>query len=135
MLKNNQDSLNITENFVSNNFFNQQIINGNNNTANHELQPNLTASPSSLSASSTTSISSSNDDLQQFSLINDKNLNLKTKLNNSSHLFCIQSTKFELPISQPQPKELNMDFLCEIISRLLFLSIQWIKNVYCLAEK
>lgn len=133
MLKNGHTSLNITENFASN-FFNQSTLNNRSTNANnHELQTGLTASPSSSSGSSTTSTLST-EESQHFLLSNVGTSNFK-KLTNDSHLFCIESTKFELPIPHPKPENLNMQFLCETVSRLLFLSIHWIKNVRCLTEK
>ncbi|MCP9265919.1 Nuclear receptor subfamily 2 group C member 2 [Dirofilaria immitis] len=36
--------------------------------------------------------------------------------------------KFELPVPQPMPSELNIQFICETASRLLFLSVHWMKN-------
>lgn len=50
-------------------------------------------------------------------------------------LFSAERAIFELPIPQPQPQELNIQFICETASRLLFLSVHWIKNVRALAVK
>lgn len=43
--------------------------------------------------------------------------------------------KFELPIPYSQPNNFQIRFICEIASRLLFLSVHWIKNVPSLALK
>ncbi|KAI1716888.1 ligand-binding domain of nuclear hormone receptor domain-containing protein [Ditylenchus destructor] len=52
-----------------------------------------------------------------------------------SPLFSAERATFDLPIPQPQPQELNIQFICETASRLLFLSVHWIKNVKAFAEK
>ncbi|VDM14272.1 unnamed protein product [Wuchereria bancrofti] len=39
-----------------------------------------------------------------------------------------ERAKFELPVPQPMPSELNIQFICETASRLLFLSVHWMKN-------
>ncbi|VDN17717.1 unnamed protein product [Gongylonema pulchrum] len=39
-----------------------------------------------------------------------------------------ERAKFDLPVPQPMPSELNIQFICETASRLLFLSVHWIKN-------
>ncbi|KAL3982318.1 Zinc finger C4 type (two domains) family protein [Acanthocheilonema viteae] len=39
-----------------------------------------------------------------------------------------ERAKFELPVPQPMPNELNIQFICETASRLLFLSVHWMKN-------
>uniref|UniRef100_A0A0K0ESB9 Nuclear hormone receptor HR78 n=2 Tax=Strongyloides stercoralis TaxID=6248 RepID=A0A0K0ESB9_STRER len=40
-----------------------------------------------------------------------------------------ESAKFELLIHQPIPQDLNIQFFCEAASRLLFMSIHWLKNI------
>ncbi len=37
--------------------------------------------------------------------------------------------RFELPVPQPMPTVLNMQYICETASRLLFLSVHWLKRV------
>lgn len=46
-----------------------------------------------------------------------------------------QSVEFILPIPQPVPDDLNNQFMCETASRLLFLSVNWIKNINYLAQR
>ncbi|VDN03767.1 unnamed protein product [Thelazia callipaeda] len=71
------------------------------NTVSALLRPPLSASPSSSGASS---------------LLED------TCLLNS------ERAKFELSVPQPMPNELNIQFICETASRLLFLSVHWMKS-------
>lgn len=54
-----------------------------------------------------------------------------------SFLFPIifQRAKFELPVPQSVPQDLNTQFICETASRLLFLSIHWIKSIRAIASK
>ncbi|VDK67539.1 unnamed protein product [Onchocerca ochengi] len=66
------------------------------------LRAPLSASPSSSGASSSL--------LEDGSLLNS------------------ERAKFELPVPQPMPSELNIQFICETASRLLFLSVHWMKN-------
>uniref|UniRef100_A0A5S6QUH4 Nuclear receptor domain-containing protein n=1 Tax=Trichuris muris TaxID=70415 RepID=A0A5S6QUH4_TRIMR len=40
-----------------------------------------------------------------------------------------QSAIFELPVPLPLPSVLNMQYICETASRLLFLSVHWLKSV------
>uniref|UniRef100_A0A914CD10 Uncharacterized protein n=1 Tax=Acrobeloides nanus TaxID=290746 RepID=A0A914CD10_9BILA len=50
-------------------------------------------------------------------------------------IFSSSCAEFVLPIPQPMPKDLDIQFLCETASRLLFLSVHWIKNVNVLSKK
>uniref|UniRef100_A0A0N4ZBR8 Nuclear receptor domain-containing protein n=1 Tax=Parastrongyloides trichosuri TaxID=131310 RepID=A0A0N4ZBR8_PARTI len=43
--------------------------------------------------------------------------------------------KFELLIHQPLPQDLNIQFFCEAASRLLFMSIHWLKNIKVFSQK
>uniref|UniRef100_F1KX17 Nuclear hormone receptor family member nhr-41 n=1 Tax=Ascaris suum TaxID=6253 RepID=F1KX17_ASCSU len=45
-----------------------------------------------------------------------------------------EKAKFELPVPHPMPRELNIQFVCETASRLLFLSVHWIKNIKALSS-
>ncbi|VDM53575.1 unnamed protein product [Angiostrongylus costaricensis] len=44
-------------------------------------------------------------------------------------IFNVERCRFELPIPHPPPAELNIQFICETASRLLFLSVHWMKDV------
>uniref|UniRef100_A0A915PVG4 Uncharacterized protein n=1 Tax=Setaria digitata TaxID=48799 RepID=A0A915PVG4_9BILA len=46
-----------------------------------------------------------------------------------------ERAKFELPVPQPMPSELNIQFICETASRLLFLSVHWMKNFKAISSK
>jgi hypothetical protein len=54
----------------------------------------------------------------------------------SSPVFTTDGAKFELPIPQPPPVELDISYICETASRLLFFSAHWMKkNVKGMAEQ
>lgn len=129
VLKNGHHNLNMTENFASS-FFNQAAFMSAN--ASHELGNGLSASPSSSSASSL-----SNSAMTPLSFLFSTPAAAQSSESKAcnSVLFDLKCTTFKLPIPQPQPQELNMQFLCETVSRLLFLSVHWIKNVQCLASR
>ncbi|CAJ0602490.1 unnamed protein product [Cylicocyclus nassatus] len=44
-------------------------------------------------------------------------------------IFNVERCRFELPVPHPPPAELNIQFICETASRLLFLSVHWMKDV------
>ncbi|CAJ0929150.1 unnamed protein product, partial [Mesorhabditis belari] len=44
-------------------------------------------------------------------------------------IFNLDRVRFELPVPIPAPSELNIQYICETASRLLFLSVHWMKNV------
>uniref|UniRef100_A0A1I7XR19 NR LBD domain-containing protein n=1 Tax=Heterorhabditis bacteriophora TaxID=37862 RepID=A0A1I7XR19_HETBA len=44
-------------------------------------------------------------------------------------VFNAERCRFELPIPHPPPADLNIQFICETASRLLFLSVHWMKDV------
>ncbi|XGW29522.1 hypothetical protein V3C99_008949 [Haemonchus contortus] len=43
-------------------------------------------------------------------------------------IFNVERCRFELPVPHPPPAELNIQFICETASRLLFLSVHWMKD-------
>lgn len=43
-------------------------------------------------------------------------------------------TKFQLATPTPMPSYLNVHFICETASRLLFLSIHWVRSVSAFAQ-
>uniref|UniRef100_A0A0N5B4V4 Nuclear hormone receptor HR78 n=1 Tax=Strongyloides papillosus TaxID=174720 RepID=A0A0N5B4V4_STREA len=45
------------------------------------------------------------------------------------------TAKFELLINQPIPQDLNIQFFCEAASRLLFMSIHWLKNIKVFSQR
>ncbi|VDM39356.1 unnamed protein product, partial [Toxocara canis] len=45
-----------------------------------------------------------------------------------------EKAKFELPVPHPMPRELNIQFVCETASRLLFLSVHWIKSIRAISS-
>ncbi|KAE9549407.1 hypothetical protein FO519_007374 [Halicephalobus sp. NKZ332] len=55
----------------------------------------------------------------------------------SGPLLSSQHIEFVLPIPQPVPDDLNntIQFMCETASRLLFLSVHWIKNIPVLSQR
>jgi hypothetical protein len=57
------------------------------------------------------------------------------RLNNATPLLCGDSAKFELPIPHPLPSDYDQQLVSETASRLLFLSVHWIKNVKALSMK
>ncbi|CAJ0579588.1 unnamed protein product, partial [Mesorhabditis spiculigera] len=44
-------------------------------------------------------------------------------------IFNSERVRFELPVPIPAPSELNIQYICETASRLLFLTVHWMKNV------
>jgi hypothetical protein len=46
-----------------------------------------------------------------------------------------ERANFELPVPLPMPPVLNMQYICETASRLLFLSVHWLKSVKSLNLK
>lgn len=44
-------------------------------------------------------------------------------------LLADQLTKFQLSTPSPMPSYLNVHFICETASRLLFLSIHWVRSI------
>ena len=55
----------------------------------------------------------------------------------SGPLLSSQLIEFVLPIPQPAPDDLNntIQFMCETASRLLFLSVHWVKNIPVLSQR
>uniref|UniRef100_A0AC35TX40 Nuclear receptor domain-containing protein n=1 Tax=Rhabditophanes sp. KR3021 TaxID=114890 RepID=A0AC35TX40_9BILA len=47
----------------------------------------------------------------------------------SGNILDSESSKFDLICPQPIPQDLNIQFFCEAASRLLFMSIHWLKNL------
>ncbi|VDK53404.1 unnamed protein product [Anisakis simplex] len=45
-----------------------------------------------------------------------------------------EKAKFDLPVPHPMPRELNIQFVCETASRLLFLSAHWIKDMKAISS-
>lgn len=81
-----------------------------------------TTTSTSVLPETITKISKENDDEMFF-------------VNNNKPLIAENFAKFELPIPYPQPSNFNIQFICETASRLLFLSVHWIKNVPSLASR
>uniref|UniRef100_A0A0N5ALG5 Nuclear receptor domain-containing protein n=1 Tax=Syphacia muris TaxID=451379 RepID=A0A0N5ALG5_9BILA len=50
-------------------------------------------------------------------------------ISDDSCLMNAERAKFDLPVPQPMPRELNIQYVCETASRLLFLSVHWMKNI------
>ncbi len=46
-----------------------------------------------------------------------------------------EKAAFELPVPLPMPPVLNMQYICETASRLLFLSVHWLKSISALNLK
>uniref|UniRef100_A0A915E2W1 Nuclear receptor domain-containing protein n=1 Tax=Ditylenchus dipsaci TaxID=166011 RepID=A0A915E2W1_9BILA len=111
------------------------------NCKHHEFDPecccNLAATTSSAAASPISSGDAHGRGLsQQFSEDEPASpTSSSSSLGTVFPMFSPECAKFELPIPQPQPQELNIQFICETASRLLFLSVHWIKNVRSLAAK
>ena len=43
-------------------------------------------------------------------------------------------TTFHLATPSPLPTHLNIHFICETASRLLFLSVHWVRSIPCFAQ-
>lgn len=52
--------------------------------------------------------------------------------NDGGRLLTPEKANFELPSPLPMPPVLNMQYICETASRLLFLSVHWLKSITAL---
>lgn len=52
--------------------------------------------------------------------------------NDGGRLLTTEKANFELPSPLPMPSVLNMQYICETASRLLFVSIHWLKGISAL---
>ncbi len=50
-----------------------------------------------------------------------------------TRLLTAEKAVFELPVPLPMPPVLNMQYICETASRLLFLSVHWLKSITALS--
>ncbi|PAV63887.1 hypothetical protein WR25_03267 [Diploscapter pachys] len=52
-----------------------------------------------------------------------------SSISDDGPIFNNNRSRFELPVPDSPPAELNIQFICETASRLLFLSVHWMKDV------
>ncbi|MFH4983270.1 hypothetical protein AB6A40_009979 [Gnathostoma spinigerum] len=58
-----------------------------------------------------------------------------SSISDDGNLLNVERAKFELPVPHPAPRELNIQFVCETASRLLFLSVHWMKKIRNISSK
>jgi hypothetical protein len=73
--------------------------------------------------------SSSIDAIKQQHLVGSPSTSAGSSLSEDGPLLNEQRAKFEMPIPLPMPRELNINYICETASRLLFLSVHWLKSI------